>query len=992
MASFEPILKDKYEVVVIGAGIGGLAAAAVLARRGAEVLLLEQSNQPGGCCSSLRLDNFTFDTAASILQGFGTVGFHVMRTLFDFLGQQVELIPRDSAYSMYFGEQRIDFHRDRQAFTTELGALFPQQAGSILAYFREQERLYQAVLDCSGPPRPKEDETAQLRWSLKARHPDSYMRVSRAQRASADRMLARRVDDPLVRAFFEADMLYNTGYSMTELSAPHAALRAIDRHVGGTHHAIGSAQQVSDRLEKSINEHGGRVVYRSAVEEVIVEGGAAMGVHLAGGGTVMADVVISNVSVLDLLGRMVPRDALKPQTVERVGAMEPSEGVLALYLGVPEDSVPEGFNPNAVLIDDPERNPGRSVSVSVPSLFDPNLSPEGFHSVTIHAVTETGGWPRPGDREYRSEGYFEKKEAEARKVLDRLEPILPGLADRALVRSVASPSTFERLVGREGGALAGPRIPGMLMPAALPGAATDIRGLFLTGDSTFFGRGVSEAAASGLHCALAILRYLGLRAPRFHEMPESSVLETVPVRPEISGENVVDSISAVLESHRCMRCEDAPCVAACPASVDIPNFIRRLGAGDFAGAAKLIRETNPLGEVCGQVCPVSVLCEGACRRAELDTTVKIGQLEAFTCGYSQEPAGWPEPHRGPRRERVAVIGSGPAGISCAFYLSALGYSVEIFEEDIEAGGLPARAMTDERLSRQLLLREIEGATASGIEFRGNTSFGEDINLEYLWREGFAAAFIAVGQQSVRLPEIPGVDLPGVIDALSFLGAARRRVKRELTASVAVIGNDNLAVDTALLASGLGAERVYLVTGRKEGKLGAAPERLAEARAQGIDVLTGRKVRQISGEGRVEALSVPAVTAQKAHAHQQEGAQLPEELEVGTVIMAGGRQASASLAEHLAGQLKMNPEGTIQVDPDTFATSRVGVFAGGEIVTGSGLVVSACDQGRRAAISIHRYLGSRAASRRGPGEGSEDKGLFRPTAQLEPAQEEAGDAS
>jgi NADPH-dependent glutamate synthase beta subunit-like oxidoreductase len=318
--------------------------------------------------------------------------------------------------------------------------------------------------------------------------------------------------------------------------------------------------------------------------------------------------------------------------------------------------------------------------------------------------------------------------------------------------------------------------------------------------------------------------------------------------------------------------------------------------------------------------------------------------------------------------------------------------VEIFEEDIEAGGLPARAMTDERLNRQLLLREIEGATASGIEFRGNTSFGEDINLEYLWREGFAAAFIAAGQQSTRLPEIPGADLPGVIDALSFLSAARRGVKRELTASVAVIGNDNMAVDTALLAGELGAERVYLVTGHSAGALAAAPERLAEARARGIDVLTGRKVRQIGGVGRVEALSVPAGRARKAGADQQEGERIPEELEVGTVIMAGGRQAAAALAEHLAGQLRMNPEGTIQVDPDTFATSRAGVFAGGEIVTGSGLVVSACDQGRRAAISIHRYLGSRSANRTPPGERHEDRGLFAPTAQDETGQEEPGDAS
>lgn len=972
MATLEPILKDRYEVVVIGAGIGGLSAASVLARERAEVLVLEQAQEPGGCCSSIRLGDFTFDAAASILQGFGEIGFNVMRSLFDFLRQQVDLIPRNSAYAMVFGDQRVDFHRDRHAYTAELGAIFPQQAGSILAYFRELEHLYHSVLDCSGPLRPSSDEAAGLKLGMMARHPASLARVRRAQRTSASRILDRHTNDPVVRAFFDADAVFNTGYTIEELSASHAALFALDRHIGGTHHAIGSAQQVADRLEKSINEHGGRVAYRVPVERIIVEGGSATGVRLADGRRIRADVVIANTSARDLYGRMLPAQALKRQTIEWFESLEPSPGVVALYLGVPEAAIPEDFNPNTVLVDDPERNPGRFISVSIPSLFDPNLSPEGYHSVTIHAVTDHNDWPHPDDPSYPSDDYQERKDSAARSVTERLEPLLPGVVRQSVVHAVATPSTFERILRRGNASLAGPRVPGMLVPVSLPGAVTEIKGLFLAGDSTFFGRGVAEVSASGLHCALVAMHHLGMKAPRFHGEGESFVLETVPVRPQISGESVVDSISAVLESHRCMRCDQAPCTEACPARVDIPNFIRRIAATDFAGAARLIRESNPLAEVCGLVCPAASLCEGACSRSLVDTPVKISQLEAFVSGYVPGPEGWPERYRGPRRERVAVVGSGPAGLACAFYLSMLGYTIEVFEEDIDAGGLPARAMTDFRLHRQVLLREIEGAMTAGIEFRGNTSFGEDVNLDFLGSEGFQAVFIATGQQAIKPPEIRGVDLPGVIDALSFLGAARRRVKRELTPNVAVVGNENIAVDTALLSLEMGAENVYLVTAHRDGSIEVPDERLEEARGAGVKVLTNRRVVELLGEGRVEALRAPVSTGGHTGVQDDESGGAAGFLEVGTVILAGEREPPASLAGYLQEELEINLDGTVRVDAETLATSRPGVFAGGEVVTGGGLVVEACEHGRRAAVSIDRFLRSRSPEQNEPAqEGSAD---------------------
>jgi phytoene dehydrogenase-like protein len=946
----EPILRDRYEVIIVGAGIGGLTAGAILAREGVDVLVIEQAHQPGGCCTSFRVGDFTFDAAVSSLRGFGEFGFHIQRMVFDFLNQQVELIPLETAYSMYFGEQIVDFYHDRLAFTSELGAIFPQSAGSILSFMRELDNLYHAVLDCSGPPKPAADEPVGHRLSLRVRHPLSYFRASRYKRVSADQVFYRHLDDPLARSFFEADLTYNTGYFMEELSASHAAMVVMDRHSGGAHYPIGSSQQIPDRLARSINEGSGRLIYRTPVGEIIVEGGRATGVRIEGGRTIRAEAVISDTSVRALYGGLVAAENVKPQTIEWVSSLEPTPSVIAVYLGVHENSIPDDFNPNTVLVDDPEREPGNFVSISIPSLLDPNLSPEGHHCVSIYSTTDPKIWPSPEDPTYGSGGYRRIKEEEGKKLLERVEKLLPGITDAAVEKLIASPVTFERFTRREKGALAGPRLGPDPFPAALPGAVTELKGLFLVGDSTFFGRGVAQTMASGLNGAAAVLRYLGLNTPRLHPEKESFVLETVPVRPEISGGNVVDTLSAVLESHRCLRCADAPCISGCPAGVDIPTFVRRIGASDFPGAASMIRESTPLGEVCGLVCPAGRLCESACVRSETDTPVKISQLEALTCSLVPEREGWPEPFRGERMASVAVIGSGPAGISCAYYLSLLGYRVEVFEAGVEAGGLPAQAMLDSKLERPILEREIEGALRDGIEFRGNTAFGEDINFESLSREGFSAIFLGAGLGVTRMPDISGIDLPGVIDALSFLGAAKRSVKREMTPKVAVLGDDDIAIEAAVLARELGADEVFLVTSRTREDLESATGRTGELEGYKIKTICESLPADLTGDGRVIGLRTRPVS----EAAGEEGSGL---LEVGTVVLATDRQLDDSLAGYLAGHLRLNAEGTVEVDEETLMTSRPGVFAGGDIAGSESLVVSACADGRKAALAIHRYLSS-----------------------------------
>ncbi len=949
------IVKDSYDAVIVGAGIGGLSSASILAREGLSVLVIEQSDRPGGLCKSFKRGQFTFDTAPTKFQGLGELGFSPIRRLLDYLDEQLEITSKPTVHTIYYGGQVITVHTDMNAYTSELAALFPQEAGSIIAFFREMENLYHHVISRSGPPRPREDETFMERLRAFLSHPAGYLSSKKASRISLKSEMSKYSLSEEFKSFLDADIFLRTGMTTDEITAAAGSIALIDHHVGGIYYPLGGTQRIPERLEKSIIENGGEILLRTRVEKILIESEKAYGVEFSDGRTVTTTVIISDIPPDSLLGVTFDKAQIGRESVSG-SEKERKPSVFAIYAGIQSSSIPDKFDPNTVIIPDPIRNPGDFVSLNVPSMLDETLVPAGFHSLSIHTLSKHTDWPSPASPEYKAPEYMERKEEETKLAEEKIASVFPGMLDNALCKEVATPATFEIFSGNKNWIFRGAkRQPGA--PLALPGAKTRIKGLFLTGSQTIFGGGVANACAAGINAALASLRALERDVPIFVMPKESKLIETIPIRHDVQVLKVVDAMSAVFESQRCLQCENAPCVEACPASIDIPNFLRRTSCGNFAGAALTIREKNPLGAVCGLICPSSQLCEKKCVVDEGTSPVRIREIEAYICSSQRDEMSWPSPPRSRNNHKIAVIGSGPAGISCAYFLSLLGYSVDILEAMIEAGGIPAQILPEFRIDRTVLENDLEGAFLERITFRGNIQFGKEITFESLWREGYRSMFIGTGARHNCDPRIPGSDIPGVIDAISFLTSARRKVKRELSARVAVYGYGRPALDTAIVARNLGAKKVYLITwvNRDDFLDSCGVKKIDDPQ---VEIIAETTIISAQGNERLEEISLAPGQAnpcvQSIERMEDLSVHQVNRLNVGTLIISTPRDIEPTLRGYLASHLTVRTDGTILVDTETMATSINGVFAGGDVIGSSG-VAQACADGRKAAISIHRYL-------------------------------------
>lgn len=436
-----------------------------------------------------------------------------------------------------------------------------------------------------------------------------------------------------------------------------------------------------------------------------------------------------------------------------------------------------------------------------------------------------------------------------------------------------------------------------------------------------------------------------------------------------------DEETAVAEAVRCLHCKVPQCRKGCPVAVDIPAFIGKIKERDFTGALLKIKETNALPAVCGRVCPQENQCEKHCILAKKGEAVAIGRLERFVAdNYMAKELPIKPVEYDEKALKVAVIGSGPSGLSCAGDLAKRGYKVTVFEALHKAGGVLSYGIPEFRLPKdKVVAREIAAIEKLGVKFELDAVAGRLFTVdELLTDEGFAAVFIGTGAGLPRFQGIPGESLNGVYSANEFLTRCNLMkaykfpeyaTPIKVGKSVAVIGGGNVAMDAARTALRLGAEKVAIVYRRSEAELPARSEEVEHAKEEGIEFKLLNNPVAITGD---EAGWVKSMRCVKMELGEPDasGRRRPVpiagsefDMPVDTVIVAIGTGPNPIMA-HTTPDLELTKRGNIAADEETGATSKAGVFAGGDIVTGAATVILAMGAGRKAAKAIDEYLQSK----------------------------------
>lgn len=459
------------------------------------------------------------------------------------------------------------------------------------------------------------------------------------------------------------------------------------------------------------------------------------------------------------------------------------------------------------------------------------------------------------------------------------------------------------------------------------------------------------------------------------------VLKKVPVReqePQVRAKNFEEVClgynkeEAMEEAERCLNCKNAQCVKGCPVAIDIPGFVSQIKEGNFEEAYQTISKSSALPAVCGRVCPQESQCEGKCICGIKGEPVSIGKLERFTADWARENNIKPEPAAEKKDHKVAVIGSGPAGLTCAGDLAKMGYDVTIFEALHEPGGVLIYGIPEFRLPKSdVVAKEIENVKSLGVKIETNVVIGKAGTIDELMEEeGFEAVFIGSGAGLPKFMGIPGEQANGVFSANEFLtrNNLMKAFKEEYDTpimkgkKVAVVGGGNVAMDAARTALRLGAE-VHIVYRRSEEELPARVEEVHHAKEEGIifDLLTNPKEILVDDNGWVKGMTcIRMELGEPDESGRRRPVEVPGsefDLELDTVIMSLGTSPNPLISSTTEG-LDINRWKCIVAEEENGATSKPGVFAGGDAVTGAATVILAMGAGKAAAKGIDEYLSSK----------------------------------
>lgn len=463
--------------------------------------------------------------------------------------------------------------------------------------------------------------------------------------------------------------------------------------------------------------------------------------------------------------------------------------------------------------------------------------------------------------------------------------------------------------------------------------------------------------------------------PKKHEMPVQAPKTRAKNFDEVALGYPVEI--AVAEAQRCLNCKNQPCVTGCPVNIQIPDFIQKIKAGDFEGAYQTISNSSSLPAVCGRVCPQETQCESKCTLGIKFEPVGIGRLERFVADYHNAHFMGNIDLPSPNGHRVAVVGSGPSGLTCAGDLAKKGYQVTVFEALHLAGGVLVYGIPEFRLPKEIVQKEVETLKKYGVDIQTNVVVGKTITIDELFEDGYEAVFVGSGAGLPRFMGIPGESLKGVYSANEFLTRSNlmKAYKNDSQTpilrgkNVAVVGGGNVAMDAVRTALRLGAENAYIIYRRSMDELPARKEEVEHAEEEGVRFELLRNPVEILGyhnpddrrdpkNGSVIGMKVIKCELgepdEKGRRRPVEIAGSEYEIPVDCVIMAIGTSPNPLIKDTTAG-LEVNRHGGIIVEEETGKTSKDGVYAGGDAVTGAATVILAMGAGKTAARAIDEYL-------------------------------------
>lgn len=572
-----------YDVIVIGGGLSGLTAAALLSRRGLKTAVIDKGYMPGGSCGIFKRGDVIFDRGAAMLYGFGEHGFNAHRFVFGCLEEPIDMIRHDFLYCVRYNGRRIRFWPDTDRFAEELADVFPSEKDNIHRFYRDMLKMYRHVL-VENPVYTSADETdgkTALRSML--RHPLSYIRFLGYLNKSAKSLLRQYFTDPEIFNFF--DKLTSTYCYATVAEAPAvlAAVMFVDNHEGGSYYPAGSTLFLPGKLEKVIEENGSDMFAECEAVSVLFKNGKPAGVLLADGRSLRAKDILYSGTVWNLYGRLINPAFTSARRREWAKKQIPTYPSVVFYAVVRRDVIPEDTMPVEMLtagdkIDESE------VTVYIPSIDDRTLCAENEHAVTAIGPTFLN-WNTGDPADYRA-----KKEGERRRITALLDQRFPGFAGAVLHAEIATPRTIERYTMKNGGAVAGPKqMLGQHMFRRLH-IRTEWDNLFCCGESTVMGTGTPTVTTSGLTAANVLLKKLG-KEPYVFRKDMKNFVRIVPkpfTRDMLFDTYGEEEKAVMLGALECRLCEHPSCTRG--EEADIRGVMRRTAAGNFIGAAKCLMQ------------------------------------------------------------------------------------------------------------------------------------------------------------------------------------------------------------------------------------------------------------------------------------------------------------------------------------------------------------------------------------------------------------------